>query len=105
LRILHPLIAIGSSLMIFLLARRQMERREAPPSLHRSAQFLILTVFLQVVGGLINVALLAPVWMQQVHLLFADILWILLILFADAVTREEARPAPIRSPAASVPTD
>jgi heme A synthase len=37
---------------------------------------------LQLFAGLINVILLAPVWLQLVHLLLADAVWIGLILFA-----------------------
>ena len=29
-----------------------------------------------------NIALLAPVWMQIVHLLFAELLWIALVLLS-----------------------
>ena len=37
---------------------------------------------LQLGGGLLNLALLAPVWMQIVHLLLADLLWIAFVLLA-----------------------
>ena len=33
-------------------------------------------------AGLLNLALLAPVWMQIVHLLLADLLWIAFVLLA-----------------------
>ena len=51
----------------------------------------------QLVAGVVNVMLLAPVWMQLFHLLLADALWIVLVLFgaeilsqatAQAATRE-----------------
>ena len=35
---------------------------------------------IQLVGGLVNVLLAAPVWMQIVHLLLADLSWIALIM-------------------------
>ena len=42
-------------------------------------------VFIQLIAGAVNIALLAPVWMQIVHLLLADLLWIaLVILLAEA---------------------
>ena len=34
----------------------------------------------QMLAGGANVLLLAPVWLQLVHLLLADILWVLLVL-------------------------
>jgi len=36
------------------------------------------------VAGMINLGLLAPVWMQLVHLLLADLVWIALVLLAAA---------------------
>jgi cytochrome c oxidase assembly protein subunit 15 len=41
-------------------------------------------VLLQLLAGLVNVFLLAPVWLQIVHLLLADLLWIALVLLAAA---------------------
>jgi cytochrome c oxidase assembly protein subunit 15 len=42
-------------------------------------------VFVQFIAGAVNIALLAPVWLQIVHLLLADLLWIaLVILLAEA---------------------
>src|SRR5829696_6574885 len=35
-------------------------------------------------GGLLNAALLAPVWLQIVHLLLADLLWLALVLLSAA---------------------
>jgi heme A synthase len=40
----------------------------------------LLLVFAQLIAGMINMVLLAPVWMQLVHLLLADLLWIALVL-------------------------
>ena len=39
-------------------------------------------VFVQVMAGFANIYLLAPVWMQLVHLLTADVLWITVVLLA-----------------------
>ena len=43
-------------------------------------------------AGLLNLVLLAPVWMQIVHLLLADAVWIALVLLA-ARTLALASPA------------
>ena len=49
-------------------------------------------VLLQLLAGLANVALLAPVWMQLVHLLLADLVWIALVLLAvRALSAQAAR--------------
>jgi heme A synthase len=39
-------------------------------------------MLVQLVAGLVNVALLAPIWLQLVHLLLADLAWISLVLLA-----------------------
>ena len=41
---------------------------------------LAALVFLQLAAGVLNIALLAPVWMQILHLLLADLLWIALVV-------------------------
>jgi heme A synthase len=44
----------------------------------------------QLAAGILNVVLLAPVWMQMMHLLLADGVWIALVLLcADNLTRTE----------------
>jgi heme A synthase len=50
--------------------------------------------FTQVGLGMLNVFLLAPVWMQLVHLLVADLVWIALILLGASVL---ARPSTARA--------
>jgi heme A synthase len=46
-------------------------------------------VLIQWAAGLINVILLAPIWMQILHLFLADILWILYVLLAANVLAVE----------------
>jgi heme A synthase len=48
--------------------------------LRRAAWWLCGIVALQLAAGVLNVLLLAPVSMQLVHLLLADVLWIALVL-------------------------
>ena len=48
----------------------------------RYAVIVITLVVLQWLAGLINILLLAPVWMQLVHLLMADLVWIFWVLLA-----------------------
>jgi len=42
-------------------------------------------VAVQWLAGITNVALLAPVWMQLLHLFLADLVWIVLVLLAATV--------------------
>jgi heme A synthase len=81
LRVAHPLLALLGALAVGL-AVASVLRTHAEPPLRRSAWSLAGLVLLQLVIGLANVALLAPVWMQLVHLLLADLVWIALVLMA-----------------------
>jgi len=81
LRIFHPTIAVMVSLYLILIISwiTSKTKKEWNRSLGR---FTILIIMLQLFAGLINVILLAPVWLQLVHLLLADAVWIGLILYA-----------------------
>ena len=46
---------------------------------------MALLAGLQAALGGLNVVLLAPVWLQLVHLLVADLLWMSVVLLAAAV--------------------
>ena len=86
LRVFHPLIAVAAALMVLILCRRELE---SPLRTARSTglcQMLMGLVLLQVACGVANIALLAPIWIQLVHLLLADGVWILLVLLADSQT-------------------
>ena len=88
LRVFHPLIAVGAALLLLTLCRRELESSSRSPASTRLAQLLMAAVLLQTGGGVLNIALLAPVWMQIVHLLMANGVWILFVLLANS------RPAP-----------
>lgn len=85
LRLLHPVAAVVSSILCFVGALGIF--REGRPL----AVELILcgTLMAQIALGAINVILLAPIWLQMLHLLVAEVFWILLVvasadlLFAD----------------------
>ncbi len=86
LRILHPVLAVLVGAAIVAAAARITAHRESPFA-HRLAQAVGVLVGLQLALGVINVLLLAPVWLQLVHLLVADLLWIAWVLVAPAVRR------------------
>jgi heme A synthase len=87
---LHPLIAVlvGGYLVYFALASR---RAGVGAWGRRWASAVLALVAAQFAAGLLNAALLAPVWMQLVHLLLADLLWLALVLLSAAsLTPDEA---------------
>jgi cytochrome c oxidase assembly protein subunit 15 len=88
LRVLHPTIAILIGIILMLIAPRlPVATTSSTMSSEVSArlrQGLIGIVALQMGAGFANVILLAPVWMQIVHLLLADAVWIAFVLLAAA---------------------
>jgi heme A synthase len=51
----------------------------------RLAIALIVLIVVQWAAGFVNVMLLAPVWMQLLHLFLADLVWITYLLMAAAI--------------------
>ena len=88
LRIYHPLLACLVSL--FVISAVSLTWQAGPDPTTRRLAMVVLGVYgLQLVLGLVNVWLQAPVWMQMVHLLTADVLWIALVLFATSPSPKE----------------
>ena len=89
LRIWHPISAVVVGLFVTGVATLVGMR---VPRTRRIALVLVVLFVAQIAGGFVNLVLLAPTWMQLVHLLLADVLWIgLVVLTARAL---EAPPAP-----------
>jgi heme A synthase len=91
LRMLHPALAVATAALLVMgapwLASASGDRRA-----RRFGHAVAGLAVVQVVAGVVNVVLLAPVWMQLVHLLLADALWIALVLLgATVLARDPAR--------------
>lgn len=92
LRIFHPLIAMATGAYLLVLAGLAVFA--APRRSVRIWAALLVGLFLLQIGvGFVNLVLLAPVWLQLVHLLVADLVWIALILLTAHTL---AVPAPSR---------
>ena len=90
LRGVHPVSAvIAGAFVLWLVA----QGRRAGAG--RLATIVIGLLGFQFALGLADVLLLAPVWMQIVHLLGADLYWVALVTLAAAVVW----PRPVRAPA------
>jgi heme a synthase len=81
LRLLHPVTAVIAGLFICWLLLRSVSR----PAERKMATVVVLLLALQYGLGVADLALLAPVWMQIVHLLGAYLLWIALVVLAARV--------------------
>ena len=85
LRLLHPALALAVGSIVIIVASVTNSLRPGV-WVRRSMLLVIALVIVQLAAGLLNVALLAPIWLQIVHLLLADLLWLsLVILTASAL--------------------
>ncbi len=81
----HPTVAIVASIfLIWLLIRAA--RRGGPWDNRKLSGFVVALLALQYVLGAADVYLLAPVWMQVIHLLGADIVWSALVVLTARLT-------------------
>lgn len=94
LRVIHPFAAVAVAFVLlgvrFLLALRHDE----DPLVRRWGNLLRTAVIVQMAAGMANLLLLAPTWMQLVHLLLAQALWIALVVFLAVALAAEDHPAP-----------
>ncbi len=84
LRGLHPVLAAGVGAWLFVFAAGAL----GLPDARRAARLVIALAAVQLALGLLNMLLLAPVWLQMLHLLAADGLWIALVLLCATILAE-----------------
>jgi len=103
LRMLHPLLAVGVATTLLAWAAVSSVLRPGR-AVRRTALAVAGLVVLQLCAGLVNLALLAPVWMQLVHLLLADAVWLATVLLAGSALAEDAPRLSVPAGATSQPS-
>ncbi len=89
LRVIHPFVAGAAGLLLVAGARRAA--RACPePHVRLAALSATVLVLVELAVGAANVFLLAPVPLQVVHLVLADLIWISVVLVAGWRTPGEA---------------
>lgn len=83
LRVVHPVLAMGVGVYLVIVASGY--GLTATGLSRKLALGVIGLVVVQWLAGFMNVILLAPVWLQMVHLLLADLVWILFISLGAAI--------------------
>jgi heme A synthase len=89
---LHPLLAVVVGAYLIAIAAYAKRSRPGVWASRWSASVTAL-VLVQLGAGLLNVALLAPIWLQLVHLLLADLLWLALVLLTATTLASEPEAA------------
>ncbi len=79
LRLFHPVLAIAGAGYLIWIAAQTLRLGEDSAGRKAGVRVLIL-VLVQIGAGVVNITLLAPIWMQLIHLLIADIVWIAVVL-------------------------
>ncbi len=92
LRVLHPTLAVIVVLVLLLAAGVSAKKRPSRVTA-RLATAVAALALTQLVAGLVNLLLLAPIAMQLLHLLLADALWIALVLLTATALATEPTPS------------
>jgi len=94
LRVFHPAMAVVTAIVLYLFSEfsvRWAESSQAPAAdTKKWARALQGLVLIQMVIGGTNLLLLAPIGLQMVHLLLADLVWISLIMLSSAVLTQSS---------------
>lgn len=101
LRVFHPIIAIAAGLFVVYLGMKLLKAPDGGPIGRRYVVRTISLVFLQMAAGAVNVMLLAPVWLQIVHLLLADLLWLSYLLMGASALAVRSNAVGAGAPAAA----
>jgi heme A synthase len=95
LRVWHPALALWVGAIVLAAAGLAWLRRGDDPRTRRFAGAIVGLFLAQLVAGVTNMLLLAPVWMQLLHLFLADAVWITLVLLsASALSAPAPRVVP-----------
>jgi len=90
LRILHPIVAGALGVRLLALAFQVIASKQSGVVAKRVGGTIAVLVLSQFILGVANIALLTPTWLQLLHLLGADLLWIACVLMACELNVERA---------------
>lgn len=90
LRVFHPAMAVITAIVLYLFSEfsvrwTEATRDSAPGDTRFWARALQGLVLIQMAVGGTNLLLLAPISLQMVHLLLADLVWISLVMLSSSV--------------------
>jgi heme A synthase len=97
IRPIHPVVAVLAGVYLSTAGIWVLNQRPHPV-VGRLVMTLMMLYLVQLVAGAVNVVLKAPVWMQLLHLLLSDMLWVVLVLLSAAALSAEQAPASVQHP-------
>lgn len=107
LAIAHPIGSASIGLFMFLMCGL-IQHLRPDPFVKNACRTVIGLLALQMGVGLLNIFMSAPIFMQMIHLVLADLNWISLVVLATAalgvgIEPVESRPAPAEAEHSSEP--
>jgi len=90
LRVWHPVIAVAIALYVVAYLAPALAARRPGGATKKLSRIVIGLVAIQLAAGFLNVILLAPIWMQIVHLALASAVWVALVLLGAAALATDA---------------
>jgi heme A synthase len=84
MRVYHPGIAVSVGIYLFLVTGF-VRRKINAPHLAGIVNLLYGLYAAQILLGILNIGLLAPVWMQIIHLLVSTLVWVTFVLMSTVV--------------------
>jgi heme A synthase len=100
LRVWHPVLALATGLFV-VLGAQYVRSTVSGAAVARTSTAVVALFIAQVGLGSLNLLLLAPAWVQILHLLLADLLWLAMVLLAAHALSGEQRVAQSLASAAS----
>jgi len=86
LRVIHPILAVATGVYLMLVGR--FLASAAQEVIRRLAAAVTVIVAVQIAAGVFTILLMAPLWMQLLHLTLADVLWIATVLLTLSAMAE-----------------
>lgn len=90
LRIIHPIASLAIGAYLIFLAKRLKSKTEENPKIIYWSNILGVLVSTQFAAGALTLLIHAPILMQIVHLLLADLVWIIFVLLSANVLSESS---------------
>ncbi len=82
LRISHPILSVLGGFFLVFLAYRLKSISDGDFWINRWANVLVILVGIQFASGILTLLTLAPIFLQLIHLLLADLTWIAFVLLS-----------------------
>lgn len=83
LRKFHPFIATSVGVLVLLMARFVIQKRPFP-LVRRWGNWTVGLFWSNMLIGVVNLAMLAPITMQMIHLLLSNLVWMAFVIFGLA---------------------